>query len=444
MSHVFGRVSDDAPRIASAFGAQLWDTTGKRYLDAAAGAIVVGIGHGVTEVVRAQAEQAGAVAYAHGSMFRADVLEEYAAELAAVLPMDDPLVFPVSGGSEAVETALKMARAYHLARGEDRHLIVGRVGSYHGNSRGALDVSGRAGLRAPYLPWLEQAVHTSTPYEYRCPFPDTHPVGCGARHAAALAQLCRSRPVAAFIAEPIAGAGLGACVPPDDYWPAVAEVCRRYGVLLVADEVMTGFGRTGTWFGVDHWGVRPDILVAAKGASSGYWPLGLAVASGPVHDTIAPTGFTHGFTYSHHLVGAATGRAVLRVLRERDLVAAGRRAGESLRRALRRELADSPYVGDVRGRGLLVGVELVADQHTARPYARTARVAERVVAAARHAGLLLYSGTGCADGVDGDVILLGPPLVVSADEVEEIAVGTAAAIRAVTEPASAGQPTEPE
>jgi adenosylmethionine-8-amino-7-oxononanoate aminotransferase len=434
MSHVFGRTGADAPRIASGRGAELWDTTGKRYLDAAGGAIVVGVGHGEHEVLKAQAEQAARVAYAHGSMFRSDVLETYADELAAVLPVDDPRVYPVSGGSEAVETALKMARAYHLARGEDRHVVVARTGAYHGNTRGALDATGRASLRGPYLPWLGATVRTGTPYEYRCPFPATHPVGCGTRHAAALADLCREQPVAAFIAEPIAGAALGACVPPADYWPAIAQVCRRYGVLLIADEVMTGFGRTGAWFGVDHWGVRPDILVAAKGAASGYWPLGLAVAAGHVHDTIAGTGFTHGFTYSHHAVGAATGLAVLRVLRDRGLVPAARASGDLLREALGAELIRSPFAGDIRGRGLLVGVELVADRATKRPFPRRERVAERVSAAAQDAGLLLYTGTGCADGTDGDLILFGPPLIVSSDEIAEIAAGTAEAIRAVLDP----------
>ncbi|MFI5496391.1 aspartate aminotransferase family protein [Actinoplanes sp. NPDC051859] len=431
MSHVFGRVAEDAPRIGSALGTQMWDTAGKRYLDAAGGAIVVGVGHGEAAVLDAQSEQAHAVAYAHGSVFRADVLEAYADDLAAVLPLDDPKIFPVSGGSEAVETAFKMARAYHLARGEDRHAIVSRVGSYHGNSRGALDASGRASLRKPYLPWLGHATQTSTPYEYRCAFPDTHPVGCGARHAAALAELFEAQPVAAFIAEPIAGAALGACVPPDDYWPAVAEVCRRYGVLLIADEVMTGFGRTGTWFGVDHWGVRPDILVSAKGAASGYWPLGLAVASGRVHDTIAETGFTHGFTYSHHLVGAATGRAVLKIMHDRDLVTASHKSGELLRDTLHAGLADCAHVGDIRGRGLLVGVEIVADPDTKAPFDRAEKITERVLAAAREAGLLLYAGTGCADGVNGDLILLGPPLTTTTAEIEEIATGTAAAIVSV-------------
>ncbi|GGJ79201.1 adenosylmethionine-8-amino-7-oxononanoate aminotransferase [Pilimelia anulata] len=420
MSHVFGRCRADAPRIARARGLEVWDADGRRYLDACGGAIVVGVGHGVDAVTDAIAAQSRRVAYAHGSMFRAPVLEEYADALAAVLPVDDPRVYPVSGGSEAVETALKLARAYHLARGEDRHVIVARAGAYHGNTRGALDVSGRPGLRAPYLPWLGQARRVPTPYEYRCPFPGAHPGGCAAAHAAALAGVFAAEPVAAFIAEPIAGAALGACVPPDAYWPLVAEVCRAYGVLLIADEVMTGFGRTGAWFGVDHWGVRPDILTAGKGAGSGYWPLGLTVCSGAVHEAVADGGFTHGFTYSHHPVGAAAGLAVLRELRERDLVAAAARQGPVLDAMLRDALTGHPYVGDVRGRGLLRAVELVADRETAAPFPRGDRVAERVAAAAHAAGLLVYPATGCADGTDGDLIVLGPPLCATEADLAEI------------------------
>jgi len=434
-SHVFSRAGPGLPRVARAKGAQVWDTDGRRYLDGAGGAVVVGVGHGDERVVEAIRAQALAVAYAHGTMFTSDALEAYAAELAEVVPVDDARVYPVSGGSEAIETALKMARAYHLARGEDRHRVIARWGSYHGNTRGALDASGRAPLRRPYLPWLGQASHTLAAYEYRCPFPATHPNGCGRRYADALeAAIARAGPgtVAAFVAEPVAGAALGAAVPPDGYWPAVAEVCRRHGVLLVADEVMTGFGRTGRWFGCDHWGVRPDILAAAKGAASGYWPLGLAVASGPVHDTIAGTGFTHGLTYSHHVVGAAAGREVLRILRQDGLVEAAAGKGKRLLAELEARLAGHQQVGDVRGLGLMVAVELVADRASRAPFPRSARVAERVVAAARDRGLLLYSSTGCADGTEGDLVMLGPPLVVTDAEVEEMAATTAAAVEAAT------------
>ena len=298
-----------------------------------------------------------------------------------------------------------MARSYHLARGQDRHVIIGRTAAYHGNTRGALDVSGRVGLRAPYLPWLGAARHTTTPYEYRCPFPDTHPDGCGSRHAHALDELIKEvgpASVAAFIAEPVSGAALGACVPPADYWPAVAQVCRQHGVLLIADEVMTGFGRTGEWFSSDHFGLTPDIMALAKGAASGYWPLGLAVTSGAVYETLLTGGFTHGFTYSHHAVGAAAGRAVLGYLREHDLVRASAERGRQLDAALRRELGEHPAIGDIRGIGLLRGIELVADRETARPFARSERVVERVVAAGKRRGVLLYSSTGGATGSDGD------------------------------------------
>jgi adenosylmethionine-8-amino-7-oxononanoate aminotransferase len=435
-SHVFARGSG-LPRAARASGCEVWDEQGRRYLDGAGGAIVVGIGHGVTAVADAIREQAARVAYAHATAFTSEALDAYAAELAAVVPVDGARVYPVSGGAKAIETALKMARAYHLARGEDRHRVIARWGSYHGNTRGALDASGRQPLRRPYLPWLGQARHTLAAYEYRCPFPQTHPHACGVRYAEALERtILEAGPgaVAAFVAEPIAGAALGAAVPPNDYWSAVMEVCRRHGVLVIADEVMTGFGRTGRWFGCDHWGVRPDILVAAKGAASGYWPLGLAVASGPVHDTIAARGFTHGFTYSHHLVGAAAGRAVLEVLRDRDLVAASELRGKRLREGLRARLGEHPAVGDVRGAGLLVGVELVRDRTTRSPFARADRVTERVVAAARERGLLVYSSTGCAAGGDGDLIVLGPPLVITDLEVDEAIDLLAAAIESVLPP----------
>jgi hypothetical protein len=428
--HVFGR-GDGLPVAVRGEGAEIFDSSGRRYLDGAGGAVVVGVGHGVGEIGDAIAGQARAIAYTHGTAFTTEALEAYAADLAPLLPVDDARIYPVSGGSEAVETALKMARAYHLARGEDRHIVIGRVGSYHGNTRATLDVGGRESLRRPYLPWLGLSPHTTTPYEYRCPFPETHPDGCGERHAAALEELIQRQGadrVAAFVAEPVAGATLAACVPPDDYWPAIAEVCRRYGVLMVLDEVMTGFGRTGAWFASEHWGLRPDIVTAAKGAASGYWPLGLTVASGPVHETLMAGGFTHGFTYSHHAVGAAAGHAVLRYLRDHDLVRASADRGAQLDAALRSRLGEHPSVGDIRGMGLLRGIELVADRATSAPYPRSERVVEQVVAAGKARGVLLYSSTGCVDGIDGDLLLLGPPLVIDEQQTDELASLVASAI----------------
>jgi adenosylmethionine-8-amino-7-oxononanoate aminotransferase len=224
------------------------------------------------------------------------------------------------------------------------------------------------------------------------------------------------------VAEPIVGATLGAVVPPDGYWAAIADVCRRHGVLLVADEVMTGFGRTGRWFGLDHWGVRADVMAAAKGVAGGYFPLGLAVASGTVYETIAAGGgFVHGFTYSHSPVGAAVAAEVLRIIETEDLVQASATKGERLLALVGDRLAGHPNVGEVRGRGLLVGVELVADRATRRSFPRSARLIEKVMDHARDAGLLIYHGTGNADGTNGDTVLLGPPFVVSYDELVAIA-----------------------
>ena len=315
-------------------------------------------------------------------MFTTGALERYADEVASLLPVDDARLYPVSGGSEAVETALKLARAYHLARGEpSRFVVIARRSAYHGNTLGALDASGKEPLRKPYTPWLGRFLHAPAAYEYRCENP-THPDACGAWHAGELERMISQAPensVAAFIAEPVAGATLGAAVPCEDYWPSIVEVCRRHGVLVIADEVMTGMGRTGRWFGCDHWGVRPDIVTAGKGTTSGYVPFGFAAASGEVFDAVSTTGFVHGFTWSHNGLGAAAAEAVVRLVRERDLVARAATMGERLRADLASALDDVAIVGDVRGLGMMIGIELVRDRETKEPFARAERVTERVL-----------------------------------------------------------------
>ncbi|HET9344814.1 MAG TPA: aminotransferase class III-fold pyridoxal phosphate-dependent enzyme [Candidatus Limnocylindrales bacterium] len=425
---VFRRSLDPDPPVAvSARGATIRDADGREYIDAAGGAIVVNVGHGRTEIARVIAEQVAKLSYAHGSAFTTEPLEAYAAEVASVLPMDDPAIYPVSGGSEAIETALKMARAFHLARREpDRDVVIARHGSYHGNTLAALDLSGRPPLRRPYAAWLGRPFvrHVSAAYPYGAPRPGSDALADADALASelddAIVDAGEGR-VAAFVAEPISGATLAAAVPPDGYWPAIAEVCRRHGVLLVADEVMTGFGRTGTWFGVDHWGVRPDIVVAAKGATSGYWPFGFAAASGEVHETITDAGpFVHGFTFSHQPVAAAVAREVLRILRDERLVEASVSKGDRLRALLYGRLAEHENVGEIRGRGLLVGIELVADRETRAPLPRSARLTETVVRGARRRGILVYAGTGNANGVDGDQILLGPPFVIMEEELVRV------------------------
>ena len=424
---VFQRVlGGELPVAVRAEGCTIWDADGRAYLDAAGGAIVVNVGHGRQSIVDAMERQARAFTYVHGTTFTTEPLETYARAVGPHLPVDDPAIYPVSGGSEAIESCLKLVRSYHLARHEpDRTVVIARYGSYHGNSMGALDLSGREPLRRPYEPWLGRFNHVSAAYPYRSGETAAHALGdvdqLVAELEAAIAKAGQGR-VAAFVAEPIVGATLGAVAPPDGYWPAIAEVCRRHGILLVADEVMTGFGRTGRWFGLDHWGVRADVMAAAKGVAGGYFPLGLAVASGNVYETITTGGgFVHGFTYSHSPVGAAVAVEVLRILESEKLVEASATKGERLLALVSERLGGHANVGDVRGRGLLVGVELVADRATRAPFPRSARLIEGVMAHARAAGLLLYHGTGNADGINGDTVLLGPPFVVTDEELRLIA-----------------------
>ena len=441
---VFRRTLDPSPPVAvRAEGATIWDADGNAYLDAAGGAIVVGIGHGRRSVAEVMARQAGAIAFAHGSAFTSEPLERYADAVGRHLPMTDPAIYPVAGGSEAMETALKMARAYHLARGEkDRWIVIARWGSYHGNTLGALDLSGRKPLRRPYEAWLGRFRHVSAAYPYRAGEPSANALGATEDLAEELERtIAAAGPgtVAAFVGEPIVGATLGAVAPPAGYWPAIAEVCRRHGVLLVADEVMTGFGRTGRWFGIDHSEVQPDILVAAKGATSGYTPFGFAAASGEVHDAIiGGGGFVHGFTYSHHVVGSAVAAEVLRILETEALVDASAAKGERLRARLQSALGDHPHVGEIRVHGLFAGLELVADREPREPFPRSEKVAERIVRGARAKGLLVYSGTGMADGTNGDAILFGPPFVVTDDELATIVARLAEAIDLATPGQPAG------
>jgi adenosylmethionine-8-amino-7-oxononanoate aminotransferase len=434
VSHVFPRVfTRQLPTAVSAEGVWITDADGERYLDGAGGALVVNVGHGDRSLIDAAAGQLEKTQYVHGTAFTTEALEAYADEVAEVLPIDDARIYPVSGGSEAVETAIKMARAYHLARGESgRVAVIARRSSYHGNTLGALDLSGKEPLRKPYTAWLGRFLHAPAAYEYRCENPG-HPLGCGVWHASELERMIQHAgptTVAAFIAEPVVGATLAAAVPCEDYWGAVAEVCRRHGALVIADEVMTGFGRTGRWFGMDHWDVLPDILTAGKGSTSGYVPFGFAAASREVFEAVAAGGFVHGFTWSHNALGAAVGRAVLERLRD-GAIERSRDVGDRVRKELAGALQDCPVVGDVRGLGLMIGIELVRDRETKEPFARSEGVTERALAAARDARLLLYSSTGHVDGTNGDLLMVGPPFCVSDDEAGTLVERTVAAVRSI-------------
>jgi len=425
-------------------GVYVWDAEGKRYLDFSGSAAVNFIGHGVREIGEAMAEQARQLEFVHTSQFTTPVAEGFAQELLdfAGEHFTGGAVYFTCGGSESVETALKLARQYQVEIGQkNRHQILSRNQSYHGSTLGALAVSGNRKRREIYLPMVREFEHVGMPYCYRCAFDCTDSCyNCGQQYAAELERAIEraNGAVAGFIFEPMSGATLGAVTPPPGYLVAIADICRRHGVLLIADEVMTGMGRTGRNFAVEHFGIEssgvaPDILIAAKGLSSGYAPLGAVIASKKVVDAIADgaaggqvphTGsgaFLHGFTYNAHPISVAAGRAVLRRIRSQNLVSLADSTvdgttGSALRVALE-TLRDLEGVGDVRGLGLLWGVEFVADKKTKAPFPPEENFAGRVGQACLRRGLLVYPMQGCVDGTAGDHLLIAPPAVITADEI---------------------------
>lgn len=410
----------EMPAIERGAGALLWDRDGKRYLDGSGGAVVVNIGHGRGEVASAMALQAGTAAYVHGTHFSSDVLEEYARRLAVHAPGDCNRLYLVSGGSEANETAVKLARAYHLANGQPaRYKVIRRSVSYHGGTLATLSLSGRPNLQAPYKPMLAVSPETPAPFCYHCPLAKTYP-DCGVACVDELEEVIRRESpdtVAAYLAEPVIGASAGAAVPPEDYARRAREICTRHGVLYIDDEIMTGFGRTGRWFAIEWAGVVPDILTCGKGMSGGYAPAGGALASERIVATLAKGGgFSHGFTFSHNPVTAAACLKTLEILEEERLVERSLALGDKLLSGLE-PLTAHPHVGDVRGRGLLAGVELVADKAGRRPFPRSERKAESVAARCFEAGLVSYPSGGCATGADGDVLMLAPPFVVTETQI---------------------------
>ena len=424
---VFYRNMDhEYPVIVRGEGAYLYDAQGRRYLDASGGPLVVNVGHGVESIARAIAEQAARVAYVHGNVFTTAALETYSERLASKIPLLDPRFYYLSSGSEAVETALKFVRQVQVARGETRRdLVISRWGSYHGATLGTLAISGKPAMRSLYASMFRDAPHIEPPYCYRCPFHATYPT-CELACARQLeTEILRQGPerVVAFIAEPVGGATLGAVVPPEGYWPLVREICDRYGVLLVAVEVLTGFGRTGTWFAMEQFGVQPDVICLGKGAAGGYFPLSITAVRGRDVETIrrAHGDFNHGGTFSHHAVGAAAALATMDYLEAHDLVARAAHVGESLGQVLRESLGDLPSVGDVRGVGMMWAAEFVADRATKEPYPSEVHFADRVWARCLEAGVLLYPGRGCADGVRGDHLMVAPPYVVTGGQIDLIA-----------------------
>jgi len=425
------------PAAVRGEGVYLWDADGNRYLDLAGSAAVNFIGHGVPEISATMAEQAAQLEFVHTSQFTTPVAEAYAEELLAFAGLNSNdnfhggAIYFTSGGSESIETALKLARQYQVEIGQpSRYQIISRQQSYHGSTLGALSVSGNKRRREMYLPMVKEFAHVGMPYCYRCAFDCTDGCrNCGQQYAAELERAIEAinGEAAAFIFEPVSGATLGAVVPPPGYLQSVAEICRRHGVLLIADEVMTGMGRTGRNFAVEHWSVSPDILVTAKGLSSGYAPLGAVIASKKIVDAIAAGSgsFLHGFTYNAHPISLAAGRAVLRYLQQKNLVAAAdsTRPGtpsaqfKQALESLRNQNAIGDVIGDVRGIGLLWAVEFVADKISKRPLPPEKIFSARVAASAMQRGLLVYPMQGSVNGISGDHLLLAPPAIITADQI---------------------------
>jgi len=402
-------------------GIYLWDRDGRRYIDGSSGPICVNIGHGVKEVADAVKQQMDEVSYVHSSHFITRSVKDCADRLAAFAPEGLGHVFFCSGGSEATEAAAKMARQYFLLTGEPRrYKVVARWQSYHGNTLGSLSMSGNIARRRRYVPMLIDFPHIPPAYCYRCPYGKTRDT-CDLDCARALDTEIRAQGpehVSAFIAEPVVGATLGTVPAPEGYFQVIRETCDRHGVLFIADEVMTGLGRTGKKWGLDHWGVKPDIIATAKGLAGGYLPLGATMASDKVYEAFGEP-FAHGHTYGSHPVVCAAGAAVLEYTVKHRLVERSAENGKYLHRKLA-DLYDHPSVGNIRGMGVFAGIEFVKDKETKEPFDPKHRFNGRVVDMCFENGLLVYPGSGTVDGVRGDHIQVAPPLIVDKKQIDEI------------------------
>ena len=427
-THVFHRHLHHRPPVAvSGHGAWLVDSEGREYLDASGGAAVSCLGHGHPAVLAAMHEQIDRLAFAHTSFFTTDVAEELAEHLVARAPAGMSHAYFVSGGSEGVEAALKMARQYFLEIGEpQRTRFIARRQSYHGNTLGALAVGGNAWRREPFAPILMPATHVSPCYPYREQQPEETPEAYGERLAreldTAIEQIGANQ-VIAFVAETVGGATAGVLTPVPGYFRAVREVCDRHGVLLILDEVMCGMGRTGSLHACEQEGVVPDLLVIAKGLGGGYQPIGAVLAQQKIVEAMSKGSgfFQHGHTYLGHAVACAAALAVQQVIERDALLDRTRQAGETLQQFLQRALGDHPHVGDIRGRGLFWGAEVVQDRPSKQPFDSSLRLHARIKREAMARGLMLYPMGGTVDGRQGDHVLLAPPFIASDSELAIVA-----------------------
>jgi len=415
------------PTAVRGEGCWIFSSDGQKYLDASGQAAVVSIGHGVQSIADAMAAQAAQIAFAHTTQFHSASAEQLAARLLALAPSNfsNGRVYFTSGGSEATETAIKLARQFHLeSDASEKFRVVSRRQSYHGSTLGAMSVSGNVARRAPYQPLLAEWGHIAPCFCYHCPFDKNFP-GCDVACAGDLDSFFAAhdaKTVSAFIFEPVVGATLGAAAPPDGYVQRIAEICRKHNILLIADEIMTGMGRTGKAFSVQHWGLEPDLILVGKGVASGYAPLGAVLISSRVAEAFAKGSgrFQHGFTYQAHPVSTAAGNAVLDVLEKQNLFARVEPVAKDLRDSLL-PLAANPNVGEIRGLGLLLGIEFVKEKATREPFPKEENIAEKIRHAMLQKNVLSYPTQGCVDGLRGDHVLLAPPFILTSRESQLIA-----------------------
>ncbi len=426
MSHVFPRHTKSIlPVAVGGDGCYLIDAAGKRYLDCGDAAVSC-LGHSNPAVVQAVQEQVEKIAFAHTGFMTSEPAEALADLLIKHAPGELDRVYFVSGGSEATEAAIKLARQYFLETGQpERRRVIARRQSYHGNTLGALSAGGNEWRRAQFAPLLIEMSHIAPCYEYAEKQDDESSFDYGQRVANELeAEILRLGPetVMAFMAEPVVGATLGAVAAVDGYYQRVREICDQYGVLLILDEVMCGMGRTGHLFACDHDGVAPDILCIAKGLGAGYQPIGAMLCSGKIYDAIRNGSgfFQHGHTYIGHPVATAASLAVVTELTERDLPARAGVMGEKVQSALEAAFGQHPNVGDIRGRGLFRGVELVADRDSKTPFDPALGVAAKIKKAAVAEGLICYPMSGTRDGKRGDHVLLAPPFIIEDEQIDEM------------------------
>ncbi len=423
--HVFYRnPTKYYPPAVKGDGVYIYDNEGKTYIDGSGGAVVSAIGHGVNDIREAMIQQLGQIDFTHGTQFTSKAAAALAANLVRIAPASLERVYFLSGGSEAVETAVKMARQYQVDRGMPlKYKVISRWTSYHGNTLGALALGGHTGRRRYYQPLIQHTPHIVPAYCYRCPF-GLDPEKCCLECADDLEKtILYEGPdsVSAFILEPVVGATAGALVPRDGYMQRIREICNRYDVLLIADEVMTGIGRTGKNFAVDHWNTVPDMIACAKGLGAGYYPVFCVITTEVVHKAIREGNghFVHGHTYSQNPLACATGDAVLAYVEKHDLVNRSAAMGKYLLDKLR-VLERHAIVGDVRGLGLFAGVEFVKDRATKEPFDPKMKMNALIGNRAFAKGLISYPGGGGADGIRGDHILLAPPFIITEEQIDAL------------------------